>query len=92
VNVNDHSPVTELQVTTCVFGSTYVFHRIAEGLAVCRFCGFLYDLLFGRYNLKSSTPYFPNKKDRSTRRVCIRSKVVLAAILYSESAICRVSA
>jgi len=24
MNVNDHSPVTELQVTVCVFGSTYV--------------------------------------------------------------------
>jgi len=32
VNVNDHAPMTELQVTTCIFGSTYAFHRIAEGL------------------------------------------------------------
>jgi len=36
--------VTELQVTACVFGSTYAFHLIAERLTVCRFSGsfFLY--------------------------------------------------
>ena len=37
--------MTELQVTTCVFGSSYVFHLTAEGLTVCPFFGgFLHDL------------------------------------------------
>jgi len=35
VNVNDRSSETELQITVCVFRSTYAFHLIAEGLTVC---------------------------------------------------------
>jgi len=37
--IGDRSPVTELQVTACVFGWTYAFHLIAEGLTVCLFSG-----------------------------------------------------
>jgi len=29
----------ELQITTCVFGSTYAFRLIAEGLTVCPLSG-----------------------------------------------------
>ena len=60
MNVNDCSPEPELQVTACVFGSSYAFHLIAEGLTVCPLSaeGFLYDLLFCRYKaLKSHTLY-----------------------------------
>jgi len=35
VSGNDRSPVTQLQVTACVFGSIYAFRLIAVGLAVC---------------------------------------------------------
>jgi len=31
MNVNDRSPVTEVQIMACVFGSTYAFQLIAEG-------------------------------------------------------------
>jgi len=49
VKVNEWSLVRELQVTACVFGSTYAFHPIVEGLMVCLFCrSFLYDLPFCR--------------------------------------------
>jgi len=45
VNVNDRCPVTELQVTACVFGSTYASHLIAEDLTVCTFSGCLLERL-----------------------------------------------
>jgi len=38
LKVIDRSLVRELPATTGVFGSTYVFHLIVEGLTVCPFC------------------------------------------------------
>jgi len=57
MNVSKRSPVTELQIMACVFGSIYAFHLISEDLAVCPFSGgFLHDLPFRRYKaLKSPT-------------------------------------
>jgi len=50
---------TELQITACVFGSTYAFPLIAEGLSVCRFCGILCTTYcFAVTRLWSQQPYF----------------------------------
>jgi len=38
VNANEGFPLTELQVTACVFLSNYSVCLIAEGLTVCPFC------------------------------------------------------
>ena len=37
-NLNELSPVTDLQLTGCVFRCIYALHLIAEGLTVCPFC------------------------------------------------------
>jgi len=51
--------VTELQITACVFGPTYAFHLIAEGLAMFPFCGnFLYNLPFWSYKTLNSPALF----------------------------------
>ena len=67
MNLNERSPVTELQVTACVFCSNYAFHLIAEGLTMWPFSleVFLYDLLFCRYKaLKSSTIFSMSLRTR----------------------------
>jgi len=51
--------VTKLQVTACVFGSTYAFHLIVEGLTVCPFCGgFCTTYRFAVTRLWSHPSYF----------------------------------
>ena len=45
MNGNERSPVTELQVTACIFRSNYAFHLIATGVSVCPFSrGFFVQL------------------------------------------------
>jgi len=71
VNITDRSTMTELQITACVFGSIYAFHKsnrkhmpwyYSEGSNSVPFCGsffFVYDLAFCRYKaLKSPISYF----------------------------------
>ena len=67
MNLNERSPVTQLQVTAFVFCSNYAFHLIAEGITVWPFSSevFLYDLLFCRYKaLKSSTIFSMSLRTR----------------------------
>jgi len=67
VTVNERSPVTELQVTACVFGSIYAFHLIRlSGRSndvpfVQRFP--LYDLPFCRYKALKPHIMFRNFDD-----------------------------
>jgi len=77
VNVNDRFSMTELQVTVCVFGSTYAFRLIAEGLtvyALCLFCGsFLYDLPFCSYKaFKSSTLFSTTLRIQINGDACMK--------------------
>ena len=39
MNLNDRSPVIQLQITISVFRLNYAFHLIVEGLMVCTFSG-----------------------------------------------------
>jgi len=51
VNLNDRSPVTQLEITVSVFRLNYAFRLIVEGLMVCTFSTgfFLYELPFRSY-------------------------------------------
>ena len=57
--LNDRSPVTQLQIMVSVFRLNYVFRRVVETLMVCTFSGgFLYELPFHPYKaFKSPTLY-----------------------------------
>ena len=39
MNISERCTVTELQVPACVFGLTYAFRLIIEGLRLCPFSG-----------------------------------------------------
>jgi len=80
MNVNGWSPVTQLQLTTCVFGSPYAFRLIAEGLSMCLspkvFCA-TYRFAVTRLLKLPCTPYLPRRCDLFDRWTCpfrMRSK------------------
>jgi len=60
VNIYKHSPVTELQVMACIFGSTYAFYLIVEGLMMCPFSQgfFCTTYRFAVTRFWSHLPYF----------------------------------
>ena len=78
MNRNKLSPVTDLQLTGCVFRSIYAFHLVAERLTAGPFFGsFMYDLSFSNYKAsKSTAPYFArcDMFHRRTRPLRSRSK------------------
>jgi len=59
VNLNERYPMTQLQVTACVFRSNYASYLIAKGLTVCPLSGvFCTTYRFAVTRLWGHPPYF----------------------------------